>query len=301
MTLFEIKKVLNSFQLDEFRLGHGSGGEFSNLKKFRILIEILEPIPFIRAQKELMKKSFIFSTVADQLKYDGNDRWSLGSAADEIIIATKALREALDQILPEQDEKTVSFKLPKEGDFNEVIQDLAAINTAIVQNVVNEKISGVVVVKSWLPGSLWIDLYLGSTAAVTLVGGIAWSAAVVRKKWHEASIMEKIADSMDIKNQMLDGIKEGVKEHIKLVIESEAKNLLSHNFAEADNHEQIGRLKLAIKTFADLVERGAEVHPALKAPEQVKNLFPDFTKLDVIESKTKLLKEKSDSVQAATK
>ena len=107
----------------------------------------------------------------------------------------------------------------------------------------------------------------------------------------EARILEKLADGLEIKNQTLEEIRKGVAEQIKLLIESEAKNLASHNFKKSDNHEQIERLKLGIKIFTDLIEKGAEVHPALKTPENVKNLFPDFTKLDSIQSQTKLLTE----------
>ena len=292
MTLQEIKRIVDRFEPDKFALKFdNTNKKFSNLNNFRMLVEAIESIPVARQQVAQLKKSFIFSRSVDEVDYEGGDNWSIYSTANELIVILKGLRELAAQIVPVQNSETISIKLPEERDFTEVIKDLSAINSAISQNVLNEKISGVVVVKSWQPGSLWIDLYLGSPAAVGLVGGIAWSAAVVRKKWHEGTIMENIAGSMDIKNQMLEILRDGVKEHVKLVVESEAKNLLAHNFAEDDNREQIERLKLGIKTFADLIERGAEVHPALTAPENVKNLFPDFAKLDLIESKTKLLQE----------
>jgi uncharacterized membrane-anchored protein YhcB (DUF1043 family) len=148
-------------------------------------------------------------------------------------------------------------------------------------------------VKSWQPGSLWLDIYLGSAAAVSLVGGMVWSAAVIRKKQAEARILDNIADSMEIKNEMLDGVRKGIEEHIQMVVESEAINLFSHNFDAGDNREQIERLKMGIKDLAGLIEKGAEVHPALTAPETVKNLFPDYTKLETIESKQKLIQEKT--------
>jgi hypothetical protein len=296
MNLQEIKRIVDKFDPNTFTLGFNySNNRFSNVINFKRLVEAFEPIPIARQQVNLLKNSFIFQTAGNEVNHEGDENLSIYSAAGELIVILKGLREFVAEMAPRQNPETVSVKLPEERDFTEVIKDLNAINTAITQNVVNDKISGVVVVKSWQAGSLWIDLYLGSTAAVSLVGGIAWSAAVVRKKWHEGSIMEKIGGSMDIKNETLESIRKGVKEHVRLVVESEAKNLLEHNFAEGDNHDQIERLKHGIKTFADLIERGAEVHPALQAPESVKNLFPDYTKLDLIESKQKLLEEKTIS------
>jgi hypothetical protein len=296
MTLQEIKRIVDRFEPDKFALEFDhTNKKFSNLNNFRMLVEAIESIPVARQQVAQLKKSFIFSRSVDEVVYEGGDNWSIYSTANELIVILKGLRELAAQIVPVQNSETISIKLPEERDFTEVIKDLSAINSAISQNVLNEKISGVVVVKSWQPGSLWIDLYLGSPAAVGLVGGIAWAAAVVRKKWHEGSVMENIADSMKIKKEMLENLRKGVEEHVKLVVESEAKNLLNHNFSEDDNHDQVERLKHGIKTFADLIERGAEVHPALQAPEDVKNLFPDFAKLDLIQSKQKLLEEKNDS------
>jgi hypothetical protein len=294
MNLQEIKRTVDKFDPDVFTLQWDfSSKRFSNIANFRRLIEAFEPIPIAREQVTRLRNSFLFQTTSNEVIYEGGDNYDLYSAAKELIIILKGLRELVTELIPPQDPQIVSIKLPEERDFAGVIKDLNAINTAISQNVLNDKISGVVVVKSWQPGSLWIDLYLGSPAAVGLVGGIAWAAAVVRKKWHEGSVMGNIADSMKIKNEMLEILKKGVEDHVKLVVESEAKNLLNHNFAEDENPDQVERLKHGIKTFADLIQRGAEVHPALQAPEDVKNLFPDFKKLDVIESKQKLLEEKN--------
>ena len=292
MTIQEIKRIVDRLDPNAFALGYNhSTNKFSNLNNFRKLVEAFEPLPIARKQIALLKQSFIFERSVEEFVYEGG--WSVYTTAQELIVILQGLRELVAQIVPVQNNETISIKLPEEKDFAGVIKDLNSINTAISQNVLNEKISGVVVVKSWQPGSLWIDLYLGSPAAVGLVGGIAWAAAVVRKKWHEGSVMGNIADSMKIKNEMLEILKKGVEDHVKLVVESEAKNLLNHNFAEDENPDQVERLKHGIKTFADLIQRGAEVHPALQAPEDVKNLFPDFKKLDVIESKQKLLEEKN--------
>jgi hypothetical protein len=56
---------------------------------------------------------------------------------------------------------------------------------------------------------------------------------------------------------------------------------------------------MGIKDLAGLIEKGAEIHPALTAPEDVKNLFPDFTKLELIESKQKLIPENNSAQEKA--
>lgn len=72
------------------------------------------------------------------------------------------------------------------------------------------------------------------------------------------------------------------------MIESEATNIYNENF-KGDNPEQIERLKHSIKLLSEQIDKGAEIHPALNAPENVKNLFPDTKNIATIESKIKKL------------
>ena len=298
MTLREITAALDKMDLTTpmFVLGqHPNNGNLcivSNLNSFRARFLSFDSVPFFTREKDIIKKSFIFQSVSDQLHHDRNQAQEILRVAELIRLGAEALKGAISSILPNPDLTTVAVKLPDSKDMEEVIDYLSTLQRAFASNVINSKIGGQVVVKSWQPGSLWLDIYLGSAAAISLVGGMAWSAAVVRKKQHEVKILEKIVDSMEIKNQMLEGIRKGVDEHIQMVVESEAINLAAHNFEQNDNREQIERLKMGIKDLAGLIEKGAEVHPALTAPEEVKNLFPDYKKLELIESKQKLISEK---------
>lgn len=301
MTLREIRIALDKMDLKTPMLAvtpnpqNGNVGMVRSLTAFRARIQALDAVPFFLKEKQAIKSSFLFQTVSDQLSHDISQLYEMLRVSESIRLGAEALKGALESILPVADDKTVVVKLPDTQDLETVISFLSTLQRAFAANVINTKIDGQVSVKSWQPGSLWLDIYLGSAAAVTLVGGMVWSAAVIRKKQAEAKIFENIADSMEIKNEMLDGIRKGVEDHIQLVVESEAVNLAAHNFAEGDNREQIERLKMGIKDLAGLIQKGAEVHPALTAPEDVKNLFPDFTKLDLIESKQKLIEEKTVS------
>lgn len=183
------------------------------------------------------------------------------------------------------------IKLPEPKDFKEAIDFQSKFFTAISQNIVNDEIKGAVVLKEWEPGSFWLTLFLGSLAAVKLVAGMAWAAAVVLKKYREAEMFALHAESLRIKNEALVELKRGLEEQNRLILESEAKALQANNFEKNDNHEQVERLKLGIKTFMELIDKGAELHPALNAPQPVKELFPDLSKVELIESKQKLLTE----------
>ena len=62
---------------------------------------------------------------------------------------------------------------------------------------------------------------------------------------------------------------------------------------EDSNNEYKNRLIYAVTELSKLIVRGVEILPATISSEDAKNLFPDFNKLDQIESRIKLLDDKN--------
>jgi hypothetical protein len=158
----------------------------------------LDSIPFFSKEKQLVKSSFLFQSVSDLLDHNASQVQEMSRILESVRLGAEALKGALASILPAPDETTIIVKLPEAKDLEEIIGFLSTLQRALAANVINSKINGQVAVKSWQPGSLWLDIYLGSAAAITLVGGMVWSAAVIRKKQTEVKVLEKIVDSMEI-------------------------------------------------------------------------------------------------------
>ena len=74
------------------------------------------------------------------------------------------------------------------------------------------------------------------------------------------------------------------------MLNAEATHINSEHF-QNNSPENIERIKNSIKIFSELIDKGAEIHPALIAPEQVSNLFPDIKNLLGLESKIKRISE----------
>ncbi len=266
-----------------------------NLNLFRAKVRQIEPLPLLVKQKTALMNSIIMNSTSDELVVDDALKNMAVHNCWSIDFGISAIREMLANIIPTDNETSIIIKLPQPKDFQEAIEYQQEFFKAISQNITNDVIGGKVILKEWEPGSFWLTLSLGSILAVRLIGQMTWSAAVVRKKNAEALIFEQQADALKIKNETLIEIKNGIAKSIELVIEAEARALDAENIGLPDNHEQIERLKMGVKTFAMLIDKGAEIHPALQAPEDVKNLFPDFAKLPLIESKTKLLQAAAET------
>ncbi len=210
--------------------------------------------------------------------------------ADVIIKASK-------QILESQPDNCISIKLPPLNSFAEIKKYLDLFDQAISQAVVHPGIDGKVEIKNVDSGSIWFNLDVGSMQAVGMIASLVYSAAVIRKKYYESELVKKFVELQQIKNEATVAIKDVLDATLTELYETEINNAIKNvdNSIDSDkgiDNEYKSRLRLSIKCFYELIDKGAEIHPALMAPEKVSKLFPDFKSLESIESR--LLENKSN-------
>ena len=294
MKIKELKRVfseLNQGLKIEFKEnGNSNISYFSGLNDFRLAINKLEETELLKPEINAIRTSAIFTTNNDTTALNLSEGRNLKIQIDNLINLVKSLNKTFEKLGGENIENSISIKLPEVKDFDDLSKFSSEFHKIFSQSIINDQINGQVRIDSVENGSIWLDIYLGSTAAVTLIGSLTWSAAVIYKKFKEGQLIEQHVKSLKIKNDSLKEIQEKQKEVLDLMIESEAKSLYAENF-EGDNNEQIERLKLSVKMLSGLIEKGAEIHPALNQPEKVSNLFPDMKKLNSIETRIKKLNE----------
>lgn len=262
--------------------------KFSKLNQFRKALDLLDDTGLFSNEIKLIRDSAIFTTAKDNLNLNSTEGRLLKNQVDEIVKLTNALHNTISEISGESNIDSISIKLPPINDFEDLAKVSSELHKILTQAIVNDEINGQVRIDSVENGSIWLDIYLGSAAAVSLVGSLSWAAAVIYKKVQEGKIFEEHAKSLSIKNDSLQEIQKKQKEALAIMIDAEARNLYDENFS-GNNNEQIERLKNSIKLLSNLIEKGAEVHPALNQPEKVKNLFPKMNQLQTVESKIKKL------------
>lgn len=191
-------------------------------------------------------------------------------------------------------EQTVSIKFKQASNLADVNRQLDRLDQTLTQalSVLPEVPS--LSVSRWENGSLWIDLLIGSVAGVVLIGGITSVAASAYKKWQEGVLIRKTSESLGIKNEVLKSLNDQISFAIETLIQAEAKRLDEKHSKKGDP-ETIQRLQYAIRQIFEMIKEGTEVHPALMAPENVKNAFPDMADILGLPSSQKLLKDHSES------
>lgn len=144
-------------------------------------------------------------------------------------------------------------------------------------------------IKTAEPGSIWLMVGVGTTIAINLVGGIAWAAAVIKRKNAEAKIFEQHTRTLELMNDQIDLYVNAQKTQLDNILQSEAEAIASKHYSAKDP-ETIERLKLSISTVADLIDKGAKILPTSES-DDVKQLFPEYGNLSMIESAIKKISE----------
>lgn len=198
----------------------------------------------------------------------------------------------LESNIVSMEENTLCIKLVEHDSLKDLAAELETIDKIIMQVLTHKDINTNYKFSSFDIGSSWVYIILGSGLALNLLAGLVWAACVIRKKWKEGSILEETIKGMKVKNESLEDIRKAKKKLEDELISKEADNLLSTFNLDNTDNEYKNRLIYSITELAKLINDGVQVHPSLMAPEESKNLFPDYKNLDYIESKTKLIEEK---------
>lgn len=198
----------------------------------------------------------------------------------------------IDSIMVSTDEKTLCIKLVEHVSLKDFAAELELLDSIIMQVITHKDINSSYKFSSFDIGSSWVNIIVGTTVAFNLLAGLVWSSCVIRKKWNEGSLLEETVKSMQIKNESLEDIRLANKKLLDELANKEAENLMSEYNLEDTDNEYKKRLIHSIIELAKLINDGVQIQPALMAPEESKNLFPNYEKLDFIESKTKLIENK---------
>lgn len=302
MRLREIANVLDHVNFSDIALNLPYSSEdnrtIEGLVDFRNAVNQIAEIKSLQWITDKIKESPVFRTISDKFSISKTQARELELLSDKLLLVAAAFREVIKSQLSEEKNESIVIKLPEDRNLRTLVDDLDTIEKAISQIVINDEIDGVVQVNTWEPGSLWIEIYLGSIAAVSLVGSSVWAAMVIRKKREEAKMFEQHARTLELKNEALENLIDGQKRAIGLQLESESKALENEYFIGVEpSPERIQRLQYAVKSFSKLIERGAEIHPALSAPEPVSNLFPANINPLAIESRIKHLGNSNEGAE----
>jgi hypothetical protein len=304
MTFYEIKKTLveniKNLTITTSNINQGNGTvitTFRNIKAFKNALNNIEKTGLLKNEIETLRFSELF--VLNNDEYNMNSTLA-AEITNQIARIKKLLSEvlnALESVSLTDVENTVYVKLPLVSNFDVLAEFSQKFQIVLSQAIINDDIQGEVKIVGIEEGSIIIKVFVRTVVALNLVAGIAYSSMYIYKlNIDNQRISEIVRNSKvidNIKEQYLSELETSLAEDLKEKTALEAKYLQEKYFKTQDN-EQLKRLEYSIKTLSELIEKGAEINPAINTPEETKLLFPDKSKLNEIQSQIKLLESGSE-------
>lgn len=268
---------------------------FTNVKSFKKGVELASLTGVFEKEISAIKSHSVYESTLDVIITNAVDGKALKDRAVEMSKSVELLLRSLKNLVLDDatsEENVVYVKLPNTTNLADLSKDIRIFNKILSNTIINEKIGGQVTLENVEPGSVWLKIKVGSFLAVSVVGSLAWASAVIYKKYQEGQVIEEIVNQQKLDNEHKKNLIEASKTLTNLMIEAEAINIYNTYYENGQiDQEQIERIKLSIKMLSEEIKKGAEINPALTAPEEVTNLFPDMKSLPGIESKIKRLEK----------
>lgn len=295
MRLSELREYLAKCLNDLDFKGSASGANkmeiYNNLKTVEAL-EKLADFKFLKQEIEELKSvtTIYYARTMNTFEVGSIDFNRFHESYLILVYKINAVIDLLSQYLPKEDPNSINVKFENTNELKEVSQLINTLDKALNQLLNIPDINGKAELINVQPGSIWFNIAVGTSVAIPVIAGAVWSSVVIYKKVKEVELVQKSIEAFDVHIDAMNAIKEGLENQVSALCETEARQLLEGNNINFDP-ETLNRVKHTIKMFSELIKNGVEIHHPLAAPEDVKNLFPDYSKIGLIESKIKLLKE----------
>lgn len=262
-----------------------------NFNEIKDSVEIIESTGLFGDTVSQLKGLDFWNTVANEPILSSTQLHNFILLFDKLHVMVDDMIEALNQLIPEDDENVLSIKLPNPESLSDLSNISNSLDKIFNQTLLHPSLNGSVQILNFDMGSYWIDVAIGGGAVVMhFISSLAWGAAVTYKKLQEGLLVRENVRAMQIENSIKETVLNGIKENENAVAQIEAAFIANEYYKDFTN-EDIERIKLALKELAKLYSKGGELHLSLKAPEEIKKEFPKMKEMNTIKSKIKEIEE----------
>jgi hypothetical protein len=205
---------------------------------------------------------------------DANNKFE--SAINRVKNRGTVLLETLDEMLEEEKPEQVAIQLPPdETTLASAAATMQELEMLLHQVVVNEYVQGEVRLVSFDRGTNWIEIYLGSTAAVGLIGAIVRLIYDIRLKNVDIATRREVFRSIKLENDLAAAAEKALEAELSALIDKGGTHAAKAGGIPSTNHDMLERIKFVVGALGDLVNRGARIVPSLAAPLEQKSEFPE--------------------------
>lgn len=287
-----ITKALPNLKLSKSYISGGQDFTYqaNGLNELKRSIDLVQDIPYIGNEIEILKNSWLFQSIGDSQKITSSQSLEVENEIKALRTKLETFKEIAETSKMFSGADTILIRIPEITSFDNLQKYAGEFKRAIEIPVLDDSIGGNVTILSADEGSIIFYVSLGSIAAVKLIAGICWAAAVIKKKRAEAKLFEQHAKTLELKNDALSIFVEAQNTQMKNILDAEAVAIANKEYNHNDP-ETIERLKLSIATVAELLDKGVQILPISK-DDDIQKSFPDYKNLNIIESAIKQIAPK---------
>ncbi|WP_342543341.1 hypothetical protein MHH33_07100 [Paenisporosarcina sp. FSL H8-0542] len=268
--------------------------EITDFTKLYKSIKNIEGLGFLEEDIQHLNENLghIFNDKSDRVLVDNEGLNSLIKIVNTMRVKVIAVIQALKESIPNQDENSVSIKLPPYTDLSQVSTFVKDIDKILNQSLINEYKS-TVRFQNFDTGSSWIEIVLENQASVLFLGRMITSAYnFLQNQYLQLKQSQHTITALEIDSAAKQLVLKALEDNIKTQSRLNAKLLMDEFDINGNQNEYHGQLSHSIQKLAELLHKGTEIHTALNAPEETKQVFPDPNESrKLIENTVKLLPE----------
>jgi hypothetical protein len=296
MRLQEIKQNLekNIENLQFIVNGRNDGTiDISNYQNAIKAVEEIAVLGFIKSELQKLKSldSLYYNKSTDDRIIVNSDTYAIFQEVMTFIKEKSlAVFHAMDLAIPNQDEFSVSIKLPNYGELDKLPSFFNSLDKSLNQSLVNSYIGGNVTIQAFDSGSFWVVLSVGSIAALKFLGKLTDVASKISTMIFDIKKENLNFEKQKASNDFINELNKLQVQRLNSYITLEAKALM--NSENIEDPEYLARLQFSIKEIAELIFEGTQIYPNKHASAEDIKYFPDFTKLSPqIESQQKQIQQ----------
>jgi hypothetical protein len=267
MRLRLIQKVLEAIAND-LQVSATSAG--SNLYRISGIQSVLcaarkiEETGVLKTEVQQFLSLEISSTYLDSLVVDQSVYQSFSSSVSILRERSTCLSLALQDLIQDDSQEMVSFKLPDSIQFDELITLTDDLKKILEQSFVNSDIGGKIDFKGFDRGSAWMEIGLGSLLAVQILGGMTKFIQDLLDFQQKHRAKEIMIQDLDLQVEARQNFSEALEKELDSFTSQGIQSLLRQAGIPENDNEINKRFEYSIGKLSQWMERGLEVHPSLR-------------------------------------
>jgi hypothetical protein len=256
----------------------------------REAVVVAETLGLFEQETKALQASQLFASSNDKIRVTVVESKEIDGLTILLDRLFEGLKLALEQVMPQEKPNSINIKLPPVNDFDELSKYSRDLHLALTQVLYLDEVNSSVKIESVENGSIWLNVLIEGAIGLSIVGSLVWAGAVIYKKVLEGKMMEQQLRTLSIRADSMEDVRKAQTQSLTMLLEAEAEHINSVSFKK-NVPDNLNRIKNSIELFASLLDKGAEIHPAIGAPEEISNLYPSMKALPTIESKIKRLSQ----------